>query len=109
MATRSRAWRFTTGSAVSGYKGADPLARPPHHSNGISARQLIKQAGLGAYRSAWMLCHKLRRAMVDPDRSLLSGWVEVDETLVPYRTKPYRTKNDSIAGSRSRSHDARMA
>lgn len=56
-----------------------------------------------------MLCHKLRRAMVDPDRSLLSGWVEVDETLVPYRTKPYRTKNDSIAGSRSRSHDARMA
>lgn len=74
------------------------------HSNGISALQLMKQLGLGSYRTAWMLCHKLRRAMVDPDRSQLSGWVEVDETLIPYRTK-----KDSIAGSRGRSHDGRMA
>src|SRR3546814_1791061 len=74
------------------------------HSNGISALQVMKQLDLGSYRTAWMLCHKLRRAMVDPDRSLLTGWVEVDETMVPYRTK-----NDSIAGSKGRSHDGRMA
>src|SRR3546814_224301 len=74
------------------------------HSNGISALQLMKQLGLGSYRTAWMLCHKLRRAMVNPERSLLSGWVEVDETLIPYRTK-----QDSLAGSRGRSHDGRMA
>lgn len=32
------------------------------HSNGISALQVMKQLGLGSYRTAWMLCHKLRRA-----------------------------------------------
>ena len=33
----------------------------------------------GSYRTAWMLCHKQRRAMVDPERSLLSGWVVIKE------------------------------
>ena len=39
------------------------------HSNGISALQLQAQLGLGSCKSAWLLLHKLRRAMVDPDRS----------------------------------------
>ena len=39
------------------------------HSNGISALQLQKQLGIGSYRSAWLLAHKLRTAMVDPVRS----------------------------------------
>src|SRR6516162_8612306 len=43
------------------------------HSNGISALQLQSQLGLGSYRTAWMLCAKLRRAMVDPQREPLSG------------------------------------
>jgi transposase-like protein len=38
--------------------------------------------GLGSYETAWTWLHKLRRAMVRPDRDGLSGWVEVDETLV---------------------------
>ena len=37
------------------------------HSNGMSARQLWRQLGLGSYKSAWLLCAKLRRAMVAPD------------------------------------------
>jgi predicted RNA-binding Zn-ribbon protein involved in translation (DUF1610 family)/transposase-like protein len=57
------------------------------HSNGISARQLWKQLDLGSYKSAWLLCAKLRRAMVDPERAPLAGLVEVDETQLPYRTK----------------------
>ena len=32
------------------------------HSNGISALQLQKQLGIGSYRSAWLLAHKLRAA-----------------------------------------------
>ena len=36
------------------------------HENGISARQLWQQLGLGSYKSAWLLARKLRRAMVDP-------------------------------------------
>jgi transposase-like protein len=57
------------------------------HSNGISALQLQAQLGLGSYKSAWLLLHKLRRAMVDPDRSLLEDLVEIDETEMPFRTR----------------------
>lgn len=63
------------------------------HSNGISAEQAQAQLGLGSYKTAWLLLTKLRRAMVDPDRALLRGIVEVDETEVVYRTK-----RDPIAG-----------
>ena len=60
------------------------------HSNGISALQLKKQLGLGSYKTAWLLCVKLRRAMVDPDRTALPGLVEVDESSIPHRTKNRR-------------------
>ena len=38
-------------------------------------------------KTAWLLLHKLRRAMVDPGRSLLQTLVEIDETEMPYRSK----------------------
>lgn len=57
------------------------------HSNGISALQLQAQLGLGSYKTAWLLLQKLRRAMVDPDRSLLQDLVEIDETEMPFRSK----------------------
>jgi len=50
--------------------------------NGASAMGLQRVLGLGSYETAWTWLHKLRRAMVRPDRDRLSGWVEVDETLV---------------------------
>ena len=49
---------------------------------GISAMQLQRQLGLTRYQTAWTILHKLRRAMVNPDRSLLTGEVEVDECHV---------------------------
>src|SRR3954453_2146539 len=55
------------------------------HKNGMSARQLWLQLGLGSYKSAWLLLRKLRAAMVDPDREPLAGLVEVDETSLPFR------------------------
>ena len=73
------------------------------HSNGMSARQLWRQLGLGSYKSAWLLAAKLRRAMVAPDRSPLKGLVEVDETAIPHRTS-----DDPPAGGRGRSHDGKM-
>jgi len=57
------------------------------HSNGISALQLQAQLGLGSYETAWFLLHRLRRAMVDPDRQLLQDLVEIDETDIPLRRK----------------------
>src|SRR6201981_3566999 len=57
------------------------------HSNGISALQLQSQLGLGSSRTAWMLCAKLRRAMVNPEREPLCGIVEADSTIIPFRPK----------------------
>lgn len=47
--------------------------------NGVSALGLQRALGLGNYKTAWALLHKLRRAMVRPGRDRLSGIVEVDE------------------------------
>ncbi len=49
---------------------------------GASALGLQRVLGLGSYQTAWTMLHKLRRAMVRPDRDLLGGEVEVDETYV---------------------------
>ena len=48
--------------------------------SGMSALGLQRVLGIGGYKTAWVLLHKLRRAMVRPGRELLSGTVEVDET-----------------------------
>jgi transposase-like protein len=48
--------------------------------NGISALGLQRALGLGSYKTAWAMLHKLRRAMVRPGRDRLRGIVEVDET-----------------------------
>src|SRR6266545_1499333 len=49
---------------------------------GASALGLKRTLGLGSYETAWAWLHKLRRAMVRPDRDQLSGDVEVDETYL---------------------------
>jgi hypothetical protein len=54
------------------------------HSNSISALQLQPKLGV-TYKTAWLVLHKLRRAMVDPDRMPLSGTVDVDESAFSYR------------------------
>src|SRR3954452_12738184 len=49
---------------------------------GIAATELKRQLGLGSYQTAWTWLHKLRKAMVRPDREPLAGRVEADETYV---------------------------
>ena len=48
--------------------------------NGVSALGLQRALGLGSYKTAWLILHKLRQAMVRPGRERLQGVVEVDET-----------------------------
>src|SRR6478609_5459814 len=50
--------------------------------NGMSALGLQRVLGFGTYETAWAWLQKLRRAMVRPDRDLLSGVVELDEVFV---------------------------
>ena len=73
------------------------------HSNGISALQLQRLLALGSYKSAWLLCAKLRRAMVAPSRALLAGTAEIDETEIPLRGK-----DDPITGGGGRSSQGKM-
>ena len=49
---------------------------------GVSALLLQRQLGLSCYETAWMLLHKLRRAMVSVAREPLYGEVEVDDTWI---------------------------
>ena len=49
---------------------------------GVSALLLQHQLGLSCYETAWMMLHKLRRAMVNAAREPLRGEVEVDDTWV---------------------------
>src|SRR3954453_3258479 len=85
------------------------------HANGISARQLWKQLGLGSYKSAWLLLRKLRRAMVDPEREPLAGLVEVEAGAGARRAATRRELNeratvtDTDEASRKRSERARRA
>ena len=44
------------------------------HSNGISALQLQRQLALGSYKTAWLLCAKLRRSMVAPAAARSPAW-----------------------------------
>ncbi len=52
------------------------------HKPGLSALQLQGQLGIGRYETAWVMLHKLRRAMVRPDREPLHEAVEVDEAYI---------------------------
>ena len=49
---------------------------------GTNALGIQRVFGLGSYRTAWTLLHKLRRAMVRPGRDRLSGIVDIDETYI---------------------------
>jgi len=48
---------------------------------GMSALQLYRYMGFGSYKTAWLMCHKVRTALME-DIAQLGGIVEVDETFV---------------------------
>ena len=53
---------------------------------GMSANQIKRTLGV-SYKTAWYLCHRIRHAMKESDRSMLCGTVEVDETFVGGKAK----------------------
>ena len=53
-----------------------------NQKHGVSALGLQRVLGLGSYQTAWTMLHRLRQAMVRPDRERLKGQVEVDETYL---------------------------
>ena len=54
---------------------------------GVSALQIQRQIGSGAYKTAWYMCMRLRAAMHDPDFRQLMGIVEVERCSSAERTR----------------------
>ena len=54
---------------------------------GISACQIQRTLGIGSYKTAWYLCHRIRAAMVESQKPMLDGKVEIDETYVGGKAK----------------------
>ena len=69
--------------------------------SGVSALGAQRVLGLGSYKTAWACLHKLRRAMVRPNREQLCGTIEVDEIVVGGRVRgrgPRVTGNKTWVG-----------
>jgi transposase-like protein len=49
---------------------------------GMSACQIQRTLGIGSYKTAWYLCHRIRHAMAQTDKPMLDGKVEMDVTYV---------------------------
>ena len=81
---------------------------------GVSALQLKRTLGIGSYRTAWYLCHRIREAMGnDPFTGpTLLGVVEVDETLVGGRKRSrgraYKGNKTWVAGAIQRGGKVRV-
>jgi transposase-like protein len=82
---------------------------------GISANQIKRMFGV-SYKTAWYLCHRIRKAMAEAQPGeKLTGTVEVDETYVggkPRRGVPRKrgrgTPKEIVIGIRQRGGDLRF-
>ncbi len=48
---------------------------------GMSSRQIGRYMGFGSVKTAWLMCHKIRAALIQPLEKL-GGIVELDETFI---------------------------
>jgi transposase-like protein len=63
---------------------------------GLSANQMKRMLGVGSYKTAWYLCHRIRSAMVEAYPTMLSGIVEADETFIGGKlSHRFHTKKES--------------
>jgi len=71
---------------------------------GMSALQIMRYMGFGSYKTAWMMCHKIRAALIE-NVEKLGGIVEVDETYVGGEDKNRHW--DKKSHTRGRGYDKR--
>jgi len=80
---------------------------------GMSACQVQRTLGIGSYKTAWYLCHRIRAAMVESQKPMLDGKVEMDETYIGgknwHKGQEQRFANkESVIGIRQRGGDLRF-
>jgi len=76
---------------------------------GISACQIQRTVGM-SYKTAWYLCHRIRKAMQESTAEPLGGTVEIDETYVGGKKRRWRPKSvkQVVIGIRQRNGDLRL-
>jgi transposase-like protein len=76
---------------------------------GMSACQIQRTLGIGGYKTAWYLCHRIRAAMKEA-KTLLDGTVEIDETYVggKFRKGTPHTEKQVVIGIRQRGGQLRF-
>jgi transposase-like protein len=80
---------------------------------GMSACQIQRTLGIGSYKTAWYLCHRIRAAMSACDKPMLDGQIEVDETYVGGKgtgmgQRGRGTKKRPVIGIRQRNGELRL-
>jgi transposase-like protein len=76
---------------------------------GMSACQIQRTLGI-SYKTAWYLCHRIRAAMREVQKTMLDGTVEMDETYIGGR-KPGeygRVSKEIVIGLRKRGGELRF-
>ncbi len=63
----------------------------------MSALRLQAHLGIGSYKTAWYMYHRIRKAMVDEFPTKMTGVVEVDETYIGGKAKRRGRPKKSIA------------
>jgi len=76
---------------------------------GISACQIQRTLGM-SYKTAWYLCHRIRSAMVESQKVMLDGIIEIDETYVGGKARRGLPRKDKqvVIGIRKRGGDLRL-
>jgi transposase-like protein len=69
---------------------------------GMSSRQIGRYMGFGSVKTAWLMCHKVRTALIE-DVKKLGGIVEMDETYVGGKDKNRHW--DKKSGTQGRGYD----
>ena len=79
---------------------------------GMSANQIKRTIGV-SYKTAWYLCHRIRAAMGQAERTMLSGVVEMDETYIGGGKRgmgrgPHGKDKQIVVAIRERGRDVRF-
>src|SRR5437899_903890 len=79
---------------------------------GMSANQIKRMLGV-SYKTAWYLCHRIRKAMQIVDAPMLDGKVEMDETFIGGKRrmipgKSPRHEKQIVIGIRQRGGELRL-
>jgi transposase-like protein len=79
---------------------------------GMSANQIKRMLGI-SYKTAWYLCHRIRKAMQIVDAQMLDGTVEMDETFIGGHRRAIKGKKPShdkeiVIGIRQRGGELRL-